>query len=528
MTNFETIFPLCRSLVSDETWNNAVGNCSADCGPEAFPEILSRQADGTGDPPYTADLARLELAVHLAGSTAPFHLPPEQTTVNPSLQLLDCAWNNLWRLRQAEKDSKATPEKIAEKILIWRQPDSTTAHSIKAANDDLLALKIILEELSPEQVARDHNLPVGAVDRALDRAARAGLLLTPDSRLQRDPLLFAGRPADQERFRTAEIFTLQWHITQRCDLNCRHCYDRSDRTTLPLSQGLAVLDDMRSFCRQRHVAGQISFSGGNPLLYPHFMELYAGAVERGLAVAILGNPAPKKQIEELVAIDRPVFYQVSLEGLREHNDYIRGAGHFDRVMTFLEVLRDLNIFSMVMLTLTRDNQDQVLPLAELLRNKTDHFTFNRLSLVGEGASLAPVGQAGFPQFLTDYMRAATDNPIMGLKDNFFNIIRHRQSLPLTGGCAGFGCGAAFNFLSLLPDGEAHACRKFPSPIGNTNSQSLAEIYDSTAAQGFRAGCKACSDCAIRPACGGCLAVAQSFGYDTAKDPDPYCFIADNS
>ena len=32
----------------------------------------------------------------------------------------------------------------------------------------------------------------------------------------------------------------------------------------------------------------------------------------------------------------------SLEGLREHNDSIRGAGHFDRIMTFLKVLRDLS------------------------------------------------------------------------------------------------------------------------------------------------------------------------------------------
>ena len=30
-----------------------------------------------------------------------------------------------------------------------------------------------------------------------------------------------------------------------------------------------------------------------------------------------------------------------------------------------------------------------------------------------------------------------------------------------GGCTGFGCGAAFNFMAVLPDGEVHACRKVP-------------------------------------------------------------------
>ena len=116
------------------------------------------------------------------------------------------------------------------------------------------------------------------------------------------------------------------------------------------------------FTRQKsgRIPGQVSFSGGNPLLYPHFKELYRAAADRNLATGILGNPATKDVLEELIEIQHPAFYQVSLEGLKEHNDYIRGEGHFDRIMEFLEILRDLNIYSMVMLTLTRDNLDQVI------------------------------------------------------------------------------------------------------------------------------------------------------------------------
>jgi len=43
-----------------------------------------------------------------------------------------------------------------------------------------------------------------------------------------------------------------------------------------------------------------------------------------------------------------------------------------------------------MLTLTRANLDQVLPLTEILQGRVDLFTFNRLALVGEGASLYSV------------------------------------------------------------------------------------------------------------------------------------------
>jgi sulfatase maturation enzyme AslB (radical SAM superfamily) len=95
------------------------------------------------------------------------------------------------------------------------------------------------------------------------------------------------------------------------------------------------------------------------------------------------------RVEELTAIEHPVFYQVSLEGLPEHNDFIRGRGHFQGVFEFLSVLRDLEIYSMVMLTLPKNNLPQVLMLAEMLRDRTDLFTFSRLSLVGEGATFRP-------------------------------------------------------------------------------------------------------------------------------------------
>ena len=68
----------------------------------------------------------------------------------------------------------------------------------------------------------------------------------------------------------------------------------------------------------------------------HFLELYQAAAERGLITAILGNPAPRTIIQKIVDIRKPEFYQVSLEGMPDHNDYIRGKGHFDRVMNFLE------------------------------------------------------------------------------------------------------------------------------------------------------------------------------------------------
>ena len=71
----------------------------------------------------------------------------------------------------------------------------------------------------------------------------------------------------------------------------------------------------------------------------------------------------------------------------------------------------------------------------------------------------------------------------------------------------------------------HACRKFPSPIGNFFSPSLVDIYDGEKASQYRTGSSACLGCELRPVCRGCLAVAHGLGLDVFTKSDPYCFKA---
>ncbi|NOQ46117.1 MAG: selenobiotic family peptide radical SAM maturase, partial [Desulfobulbaceae bacterium] len=406
--------------------------------------------------------------------------------------------------------------------LVYKRPDNGQVRVVTPSSHDLLALKIVAEGIDSRQAALEGKTTVGKIDDILYLAIQHGLLLAPETKIARSGNFPRGEVIDPEFFSTP-TFTLQWHITQVCDLHCRHCYDRSDRKTMELVQAIRVLDDLYDFCRAHNVFTQVTFTGGNPLLYPHFNELYLEAADRGFLTAILGNPMPRHRMEEMLAIRKPEFYQVSLEGLREHNDYIRGEGHFDRIFKFLDLLKELDIYSMVMLTLTRANMGEVLELTELLRDRVDLFTFNRLAMVGEGATLASASTDEFPEFLRRYMKAAETNSCMSLKDNFFNLLRHKQGMPYIGGCAGHGCGAAFNFVSLLPDVEVHACRKLPSYIGNMYQQRLDKIYHGKLARKYRAGSSACNDCEIRPVCGSCLAVTYGFGKDIFTELDPYCF-----
>jgi selenobiotic family peptide radical SAM maturase len=522
---YDDIYPACRKVLGEEAWQRfsakwakALGSCSLST---EFSRISSRSI-----PKFLPDLARLEEAIFTASNNRE-SIPHDvkQPSINPTIQIIDLSWKSLTAIVDPDRNrTTENPVHRNERILVFYNPltDKVTARPL--TDEDLLVLKMIVEGISPETIAAQGSLPVGAVDGALFRAATGGLVLAPPSRIRRDPAVFHDNNGIPSQYFSSSSFTLQWHITQACDLHCKHCYDRSNRPQMSLSQAIRILDDLRAFCMSRNVMGAISFTGGNPLLHPDFLDIYRAAAERGFTTAILGNPASAERIKELITIQMPAFFQVSLEGLREHNDNIRGPGHFNRIMSFLDVLRSLNVSSMVMLTLTNENMDQVLPLAEMLRGRTDIFHFNRLSMVGEGASLKMPDIGRYRAFLQSYLVAARTNPVMGIKDNLINIIRKEQGVEPFGGCTGYGCGAAFNFVTLLADGEVHACRKFPSPIGNINQQSLAEIYDSGSAGRYRSGTAACRSCSLRPVCGGCLASAHSHSLNIFEDKDPFCFV----
>jgi selenobiotic family peptide radical SAM maturase len=494
--------------------------------PDGEEAILAfvREAASQGLAPFFApDICDLELALRrVARKPAEHPGTPDGMAVNPGLEIRVLESTGCAGLLARMDEPAPAPVAGREMVMVWRRAGSRTAVAEPARPEDLAILKVIGEGIDPAIAEELAQVEPGLIRKLLRAALDKGIILPPPSRIRRDTGdVSNGRPLPEEAV-AAETFTLQWHLTQACDLSCRHCYDRSSRADLPLVRAMDIIADFQTFCRDRNVAGQISLSGGNPLLYPHFHEVYARAAGAGFSLAILGNPASRVDMDAILRIARPVYYQVSLEGLPEHNDSIRGPGHFRRVMEFLDLLLELDVQGQVMLTLTRDNMAQVLPLAEMLAGRVWGLSFNRLSPVGRGAALALPDPSAFRDFTAAYCEAAARLNVLSFKDNMLNVRLAETGRPTFGGCTGFGCGAAFNFMALLPDGEVHACRKFPSLIGNIAASTLADIYDGSAASSYRKRSLACQGCAITAVCGGCPAVVSGLGLDISTDRDPYC------
>ena len=409
-----------------------------------------------------------------------------------------------------------------QKVLLSR-PDPVTGREITeiAGPDELLGLKIVTERLPIAALAREHKLPARSLYRLLSRLERRGILQAPNTLLRRDSGVFGANVDDC--WLTATSFELLLQVTNVCNLHCRHCYDRSRSVDMTVAQAAHVLDELERFCERHWAQPHISITGGNPFLHRGFPEIYQDVARRGLEIPIVGNPVARDQLEAICRIKPPNVYQVSLEGRRTHTDWVRGAGSYDRAMAFLRVLQETNVDSCVMLTATTKNLGEILPLAVLLEGRTNGFSFSRLSRSGEGAALDQPDPVAYRAFLGRYIEHAARSPVSTLKENLINLMLAESGQEPCDGCTGVGCGAAFNFLAVLPDGGVYACRKFPSLIGNIYEQSLEEIYCSPKAAQYRRGMRACDGCPIRHACGGCMAAAQRPPEGVSAAYDRFCW-----
>ena len=69
------------------------------------------------------------------------------------------------------------------------------------------------------------------------------------------------------------VLNLQWHITARCQVGCRHCYMYSSPTyeseiknELSLENIIKVMDQYKNYLDKKGLKGNLSFTGGDPLL----------------------------------------------------------------------------------------------------------------------------------------------------------------------------------------------------------------------------------------------------------------------
>ena len=284
---------------------------------------------------------------------------------------------------------------------------------------------------------------------------------------------------------TPKSFKLQWHITERCNFRCKHCYQENfDTPEMNLEQMEDVLKQLTSLLNKWKISRQRAFltiTGGEPFLYKDFWsflaKVYKYCVNYNWSILSNGSLLDRENIK-ILKLFKISGYQVSLEGLEENNDKVRGQGNFKKAFEGLKLLSEAEIPTMVSMTITKENVADILPLAKLLdKIGVKIFFVRRLVPWGTGARLTS-SLLKPEELLALYRRIENINEDLSERKSFLKIpfacensfLRERPKEEEY--CAVI----AGRILALLPNGDILPCRRLPIKIGNILETPLEKIY----------------------------------------------------
>jgi len=342
------------------------------------------------------------------------------------------------------------------------------------------------------------------------------------------------------------VFGFQWHITDRCNLRCTHCYQEnfSGSNELDLNGLKQVANEIIKTLAKWGKKGDIAITGGEPLVKKEMLPLvnYLNSADEIFSIDILTNGTllDEDLIEQIRSFKKIRCFQVSLDGAsHDTNDSIRGKGSFEKAIAGIRLLRKNDIKVNIMFTLQRINMRDIPLIIDLANAESiSTLTIERMVPTGTGKNL--VKQLLLPEEIKEifeYISERAEQPIKGKGTTSISrsrplwVMCNRNTDSLntdlpTDVFIGGICSIGLDGLCILPDATVLACRRLPIPIGNLKQDSIEKIWftsdllwqirDKNNLKGK------CVSCKLIPQCSGCRAMAYAFTGDYLA-ADPQCW-----
>jgi radical SAM protein with 4Fe4S-binding SPASM domain len=332
-------------------------------------------------------------------------------------------------------------------------------------------------------------------------------------------------------------FYIQWHITNLCNLRCRHCYqvDFTKGEDLDWDGLRDVSGNILSALQAWEDKACIHLTGGEPLLKPELFPLLEH-LDRQPEVEELGLITNSlllndEILDRLAAVPKFKTVKISLDGADPPvHDRLRSAGNFERVVEKISLVRERGVFDLnLMFTVMRSNLESLpafLRLGEELG--VDGMIIERFIPWGRGREvrnevLGKVHWRSMLKALFAYFSMELEEdeipPYQAFQVDFRGEEPQLLGAPCVLGTEGF---------CVMPNGDVFPCRRFPMTIGNLRQDSFKNIWQNCAVlnqlrrkENLKGKCGPCRE----ENCTGCRSLAFSLTGDYLAE-DPHCWLGE--
>lgn len=275
-------------------------------------------------------------------------------------------------------------------------------------------------------------------------------------------------------------FILQWHLSENCNLKCLHCYQANhDPIQLEYVQLVKIYNQYKDFLKEIKMKGHINITGGEPLCNPHLFKILDLIKKDGdlITFSILTNGTLiTKEVAQKIKRYNPYYVQVSLEGGKKTNDYIRGKGTYKKIANGIINLRNESIFTSISFTATKLNYKEFPKVVKYARKYDVNNVWSDRYI--------PLGNSSDKNLTLNYNETREyleimnkeRNKLLKKKNNHTTISMCRAlQFQMTNDFA-YGCTAGDTLLTVMENGDLVPCRRMPIVIGNLLETNMINLY----------------------------------------------------
>lgn len=309
---------------------------------------------------------------------------------------------------------------------------------------------------------------------------------------------------------------LEVEITTRCNLNCKHCYNRTQVIIdMPLEQIIGLIE----FAEKNSVQSVV-ISGGEASLHPQFDQLteFLLSEQPDVRMIVQTNGTIRNKGTELLR----GFDAVHLSFESEQSG-VRRSSHIEIIDLALELI-SVGIYAYLFATIHSENVDKIAWMVERANSSGVDIGFNLCASTGcnESLLLSP----GVEKRVIKKLHALfLERRILRFTSPLVAVLND-QRLDKYSGIKG-GCTAGVAACVVLPNGDVAPCPFLRIKAGNIYEVDLESIWLNSEVfkvlrnrQGFD---EPCGSCDYLSYCGGCRKRALVYS-DKLTGLDPYCLL----
>jgi radical SAM protein with 4Fe4S-binding SPASM domain len=361
-------------------------------------------------------------------------------------------------------------------------------------------------------------------------------------------------------------YSVSWNLTQRCNLECAHCYmsahaGADTRGELTTDECHRVMDQIATVNPNVFLI----LTGGEPLLRRDIWELAGYASEKQFTTVFGTNGVLLREREARLMREHGVLgASISLDSTDrvKHDGFRRLPGSWDAAVRATRVLGDEGLDFSLHMSVTDWNVREVPAMIELARElgaKVLNFFF--LVRTGRGRDLTDIDAAAYEQILTDLatvqgagqgppsfvrrLLGASQPAPAGFEDPWSTPVGRADGLLIRAKCAPHfrrilwqlnpsspllknyahgSCPAGKYYCRITPEGDVTPCPYMPVSAGNLRVRDFAELWRSAPIfddlRDPKLGGR-CGACEFSKICGGCRCRAYATHGDYLAE-DPAC------